>query len=92
MPTGAKPLYDSNEDSRPVSLELINQDETLVPRVVAKMKPYIPLLNEPENDQEFLEQTVEFAKSNLLALYDSVSPEYRDRAKLWYVGANKLSQ
>ena len=31
-------------------------------------------------------------KSNLLHLYNSVSPEYRDRARQWYVGANKLSQ
>ena len=35
---------------------------------------------------------IDHIKSNLLALYNSVSPEYRERAKQWYVGANKLSQ
>jgi hypothetical protein len=39
-------------------------------------------------DQQFKD----FVKSNLLWLYNSVSPEYRARAKQWYVGANKLSQ
>ncbi len=39
-------------------------------------------------DQHFKD----FVKSNLLYLYNSVSPEYRDRAKHWYVGANRLSQ
>jgi len=34
---------------------------------------------------------IEHVKSNLLHLYNAVSPEYRERAKQWYVGANKLS-
>ena len=38
------------------------------------------------------QQFKNFLKSNLLHLYNSVSPEYRDRARQWYVGANKLSQ
>lgn len=92
MPTGAKPIFDHGVDKRPVSLELINQDPTLPGRIVAKMRPYIPLQNAPDDEQSFLEQTVEFMKDNLLALYGSVSPEYRERSKLWYVGANKLSQ
>lgn len=92
MPTGAKPIFDHGVDKRPVSLELINQDPTLPGRIVAKMRPYIPLQNAPEDEQSFLEQTVEFMKDNLIALYGSVSPEYRERSKLWYVGANKLSQ
>ncbi len=37
------------------------------------------------------ERFIEHVKSNLLHLYNAVSPEYRGRAKLWYVGANKLS-
>lgn len=92
MPTGAKPIFDHGVDKRPVSLELIKQDPTLPGRIVAKMRPYIPLQNAPDDEQSFLEQTVEFMKDNLLALYGSVSPEYRERSKLWYVGANKLSQ
>ena len=39
-------------------------------------------------DQHFKD----FVKSNLLYLYNSVSPEYRERARQWYVGANRLSQ
>ena len=35
---------------------------------------------------------VDHIKNNLLHLYNSVSPEYRERARQWYVGANRLSQ
>ena len=35
---------------------------------------------------------VNHIKNNLLHLYNSVSPEYRERARQWYVGANRLSQ
>ena len=35
---------------------------------------------------------IDHIKDNLLHLYNSVSPEYRARAKQWYVGANRLSQ
>ena len=30
--------------------------------------------------------------STIFDIYNSVSPEYRERARQWYVGANKLSQ
>ncbi|MBH96793.1 MAG: hypothetical protein CMD87_06000 [Gammaproteobacteria bacterium] len=43
--------------------------------------------NRPD-DQIF----VDHIKNNLLHLYKSVSPEYRERARQWYVGANRLSQ
>jgi hypothetical protein len=92
MPTGVKPLFDSNVEKTPVSLALINQDPTLPKRIVDKMRPYVPFRDAPSDDQSFLEQAVDFMKNNLVALYESVSPEYRERAKLWYVGANKLSQ
>ena len=35
---------------------------------------------------------IDHFKKNLLHLYNSVTPEYRERARQWYVGANKLSQ
>ena len=35
---------------------------------------------------------IDHVKGNLLHLYNSVTPEYRERARQWYVGANKLSQ
>jgi len=92
MPTGKSPLFDANVEKTPVSLTLINQDPTLPKRIVDKMRPYVPFREAPSDDQSFLEQAVDFMKNNLVALYGSVSPEYRDRSKLWYVGANKLSQ
>ena len=92
MPTGKSPLFDANVEKTPVSLALINKDPKLPERIVNKMRPYIPFRDAPVDDQDFLEKTVEFMKNNLVALHGSVSPEYRDRSKLWYVGANKLSQ
>ena len=37
------------------------------------------------------EAFIEHAKNNLLWLHDRYAPELRDRAKLWYVGANKIA-
>lgn len=38
------------------------------------------------------EEFIEHAKSNLLYLHDSVPPAIRDRSKLWYDGANRITK
>ena len=60
----------------------------------AKVMNYLGIKGERQqgdnrtDDQIF----VDHIKNNLLHLYNSVSPEYRERARQWYVGANRLSQ
>ena len=46
-------------------------------------------LGDSRSDEQIF---IDHIKKNLLFLYNSVTPEYRERAKQWYVGANKLSQ
>ena len=43
-------------------------------------------LGDSRSDEQIL---IDHFKKNLLHLYNSVTPEYRERAKQWYVGANK---
>ncbi len=69
-------------------------NSTLAPKLIPKMMNYLGVrgerqLGDTRSDEEIL---INHFKQNLLHLYYSVSPEYRERAKQWYVGANKLSQ
>jgi hypothetical protein len=41
---------------------------------------------------ETIEAAVEHFKSNILWLYDQTLPAVRERAKLWYVGGNKIAR
>lgn len=75
-----------------IGLESIKANPEIVGKHAAALRQYIPLNDTSSSDLDYLEQAIEFVKGNLLSLYDSVSPEYRERAKLWYVGANKLAQ
>lgn len=44
------------------------------------------------SDQEVIKAFKALIKSNLLALYDAVEPEIRERSKLWYDGARKQAE
>lgn len=103
LPTGVpgKNTFDPNAENRQPNLA--NIDGGLASRIRANLiKPTpktvksgnnnLPLQRPSKVPQRYLRQAVEFYKSNLLSLYNSLSPEYRERAKQWYVGANKLSQ
>jgi phage-related protein (TIGR01555 family) len=46
---------------------------------------------EGESDDDTTHRFIEHVKSNVLALHDAYKPELRGRAKLWYVGANKIA-
>ena len=69
-------------------------NSTLGPKLMPKVMKYLGVRGERQlgdnrsDDQIFIDHL----KKNLLHLYNSVSPEYRERARQWYVGANKLSQ
>ena len=71
---------------------ILNSD--LGGKLLPKVMNYLGIKGERQqgdnrtDDQIFINHI----KNNLLHLYNSVSPEYRERARQWYVGANRLSQ
>jgi len=69
-------------------------DSSLGAKLLPKVMNYLGVRGERQvGDNRADEQIfIDHIKNNLLHLYNSVSPEYRERAKQWYVGANKLSQ
>lgn len=92
-PQGAKTTLDALAQNLQIGLGAVKNDPVVMQKIATKLRTYTPVTgDQAKNDSDFLEQAIEFYKGNLLALFDSVSPEYRDRAKLWYVGANKLAQ
>ena len=92
-PQGAKTTLDALAQNLQIGLGAVKNDPVVMQKIATKLRTYTPVTgDQAKNDSDFLEQALEFYKGNLLALFDSVSPEYRDRAKLWYVGANKLAQ
>jgi hypothetical protein len=92
-PQGAKATLNPLEQNLQIGLNSVRNDPAVLTKIATKLREYTPLAeNQEKDDNAFLEQAIESYKDNLLSLFDSVSPEYRDRAKLWYVGANKLAQ
>ncbi len=91
-PQGKKIQLDPLTQNLQIGLESIKANPEIVGKHAVALRQYMPLDDTSSSDLDFLEQAIEFVKGNLLSLYDSVSPEYRERAKLWYVGANKLAQ
>ena len=69
-------------------------NSTLGPKLMPKVMNYLGVRGERQlGDNRTDEQIfIDHLKKNLLHLYNSVSPEYRERARQWYVGANRLSQ
>ena len=69
-------------------------NSSLGEKLLPKMMNYLGIrgerqLGDSRSDDQIL---IDHFKKNLLHLYNNVSPEYRERARQWYVGANKLSQ
>ena len=84
-----------------VDLDAINQTKVLKKKIAqgirdgAKRKDgtvkYVTDEQATGTDDEVIRHFMELAKSNLRWLWDMFPKEYRDRAKLWYVGANKIA-
>lgn len=92
-PQGVKSTLNPLEQNLQIGLDSVKNDPVVLKKIATKLRNYTPLAGDQQKDDNaFLEQAIESYKGNLLSLFDSVSPEYRDRAKLWYVGANKLAQ
>ena len=85
-PDGAKRVADPLQEDRQIGLATIEEDPVLYDKIEKKVSKYVGL-KDPT-----IPGLIEHAIDNLRYLYNSVSPEYRERARKWYVGANKLSQ
>ena len=93
VPTAVKATHNALTENLQIGLPTINSDPKFVKKMAKSLRPYTPLEEKgSRSPAKFLEQAIESYKQNLMTLFNSVSPEYRERAKQWYVGANKLAQ
>lgn len=99
VPEGNNALADPLAEDLQVSVEAIksapgNKNGTVFERMLGKLNAYVGMKgfardnNTIPSDRQF----IELVKRNLLFLYNSVTPEYRERARKWYAGANRLSK
>ena len=92
-PTGAKATEDALAEDLQIDAESLLNSPNLGQKVVNIVDQYVGLQRSKldRGNQTPDQRFIDHVKSNLLHLYNAVSPEYRERAKQWYVGANKLS-
>jgi hypothetical protein len=102
VPAGKNALADPLTEDLQVSVEAIksspgNKNGTVFERMLDKLNAYVGMKgfsrdNRGSNSIPSDRQFIELVKRNLLHLYNSVTPEYRERARKWYAGANRLSK
>lgn len=85
-PEGAKRIADPMQEDRQIGLAAIQDDPKLVEKIESNIADYVGV---PDTSIEGL---IRHSMDNLRHLFNSVTPEFRERARQWYVGANKLSQ
>ena len=94
-PRGKKPVAVENPiDTRlQIGLETFNQDPKLISNAAALISSYPNLRTRDRNlpPDQLVEKFVQDITDNLLWLYDNDPAEIRARSKLWYVGANRIS-
>lgn len=76
------------------SARLIRSTITRLPKLGGDTVPLFPQLTDDEranlSDEELVERLVQVMTDNLRWLWDAAAP-FADRAKLWYVGAHRIS-
>jgi len=85
-PGGVNRVTDPMQENRQIGLATIEEDPKVYDKIEKKISKYVGLKDRT------IPGLIEHAIDNLRYLYNSVSPEYRERARQWYVGANKLTQ
>jgi hypothetical protein len=76
-----------------IGAETFNQDPKLISNAAALISNYPNIRTKDRNlpPDQLVEKFVQDITGNLLWLYDNVPAEIRSRSKLWYVGANRIS-
>jgi hypothetical protein len=85
-----------------INLEAVNQSEELKAKLAQNLRDgvqeggrsvkYLTDEQAAGTDDEVIRHFIDLVKSNLLWLWDKFPEEYKERAKLWYVGANKIAE
>lgn len=92
IPRSPKPLDDPNDDLL-VDRAALEKTPKLFEKNVNLVKAYpnTPVALGRLGSKKTADAFIDHVKSNLLWLHDQYAPEVRGRAKLWYVGANKIA-
>lgn len=100
VPTAKKAV--ESEEVLHINLEAINQSEELKAKLAQNLRDgvqeggrsvkYLTDEQAAGTDDEVIRHFIDLVKSNLLWLWDKFPEEYKERAKLWYVGANKIAE
>lgn len=92
IPRSPKPLDDPNDDLI-VDRAALEKTPKLFEKNVNLVKAYpnTPAALGRLGSKKTADAFIDHVKSNLLWLHDQYAPEVRGRAKLWYVGANKIA-
>lgn len=84
VPTVKKPQEDVFSDER-LSVSVVGLSEAFKAKQLAIISNYVNMTGET------IEEFQEHVTSNLLWLHDSMDPDIRQRAKMWYDGANLIA-
>lgn len=76
-----------------VDMDALRKTPSLYNKQANVIRNYVNFPNRLGNvsNDDAMEYFINHAKENLLALHDHVHPEVRDRSKLWYDGARKIT-
>lgn len=91
LPTAKKPDGDALKERLIVGFDRAKSSPDYFKKITTTVKGYGNWKTTKRNPNVIAEEFIDLTVDNLLYLYDSVPENIRDRSKLWYVGANKLS-
>ena len=94
FPTAVKPEADPIENKLDIGLNEVKSNKKIFENNINLIKDY-PNLKKDEikkSVDEVSETYINHLKDNLLWLYDKVPEQTRQRSKLWYDGANKVTK
>jgi hypothetical protein len=75
-----------------IDLESITRTPGALPEIINTVGKYPGIKFERSGSMNRAKDFIRFVADNLIYLHDSVQPEIRDRSKLWYDGARKLTE
>lgn len=75
-----------------IDLDSITRTPGALPEIINTIGKYPGMRFERSGSMNRANEFIRFVANNLIYLYDSVLPEIRDRSKLWYDGARRLTE
>jgi hypothetical protein len=90
-PGGEKAITDPQMELTFADYESAQKDKTFFDNVIEKTRKVVGLDVPAKDSKEAAEQMIERMVANIRFLLNKVPEEYRDRAKRWYEGGNKIA-